>query len=65
MELDSLEMTKSSVWPALWVAPLICLVNPCESNILENERSTSDLLSKWKFKSPVIMTSYEIIAIVI
>ena len=29
MGFDYLEMTKSSVWPPLWVALLTCRINPC------------------------------------
>jgi len=63
MGLDYLEMAKPSVLPPLWVAMLTGGVNLCEYNILKHvQASTLDLMFTWKFKSPVIITSYGIMA---
>ena len=57
-ELDSLEMTKSSMWPPLWVTLFTCWVTPCEFKIQQNlGASILHLLPTWKLKSSIINTS--------
>ena len=62
-ELMSYVMTTSKVWPFLCVGPTTCCTNPWASNVpLKRTASASLTLSRWKLRSPDMITSLVITA---